>query len=92
MSRKTLAVVTNHSYSIEIYHHFLKPLFSDRIEIKKYPLDVISLENGIDADLILLSSFTLYREIKRHVLNDAEIIIADHTLMKQGIGFLISAP
>ena len=85
MSGKTLAVVTYHSYSIEIYHQLLRPLLDGRIEIIKYPLDATSIENGIAADLILLSSITLYREVKQHVLNEAEIIIADHTLMKQGI-------
>ncbi|MBU2514656.1 sigma 54-interacting transcriptional regulator [bacterium] len=85
MSKKTLAVVSYHSYSIEVYDIILKPLFSNYIRIEKYPLDARSIKKGIVADLVLLSSYTLFQEVKKHVLNDTEIIIADHTLMKHGI-------
>ncbi len=85
MSKKTLALITYHSYSIDIYDIFVVPLLSDYIKIEKYPLDKVSIEKGIVADLVLLSAYTLFADVKRHVLNDAEIIIADHTIMKQGI-------
>ncbi len=84
MSKKTLALVTYHSYSIEIYDLFIMPLLDEHVRIDKYPLDAVSITGGIKADLVLLSSFTLYQNVKKHVLNDTEIIIADHTLMKAG--------
>ncbi|MCG8335056.1 MAG: sigma 54-interacting transcriptional regulator, partial [Proteobacteria bacterium] len=84
MSKKKLALVTYHSYSIEIYDLFIMPLLNEYVQIDKYALDAVSISKGISADLVLLSSFTLYQEVKKHVLHDTEIIIADHTLMKKG--------
>ncbi len=84
MSKKKLALVTYHSYSIEIYDLFIMPLLNEYVQIDKYPLDAVSISKGISADLVLLSSFTLYQDVKKHVLHDTEIIIADHTLMEKG--------
>jgi sigma-54 dependent transcriptional regulator, acetoin dehydrogenase operon transcriptional activator AcoR len=84
MPKKILALVTYHSYSIEIYDLFIMPLLNGHVQIDKYPLDAVSIKGGITADLVLLSSFTLYQDVKKHIRNDAEIIIADHTLMKEG--------
>lgn len=84
MIKKKLTVVTYHSYSEEIYNKILEPLFSKYVDIKNYTIDDGNVDKKIDADLILLSTFTLFQKVKELNSNNAEIIIADHTLRKEG--------
>ena len=85
MIKKKLAVISLHNYTSDIYMNQLNLLFGEAIEIETYSFDNETIKRGVKSDVILISSFTIFEAVKKYVLNNAEIIIANYTLSKDGI-------
>lgn len=90
--RKKIAIATFYINSMEFYSKQIKRLFGDRIEVKSYCFQDRSIEQGIVADLVLISSFGTFEAVKRHVKNNAEIIVARRTISKEGFDKINSLP
>lgn len=82
MNKKTLAVVTFYINSGEFYSKQITNMFHDSLNVKTYCFENGSIEEGIDADLILILSYSLFEAVKKHVSNNSEIIVANRTLSK----------
>ncbi|SHI38386.1 PAS domain S-box-containing protein [Dethiosulfatibacter aminovorans DSM 17477] len=92
MKKRKLAIVSRHSYSVDIYYKELEPLFGEFIDLVKYSLDSHDSYDLIEADLVLISSFTIFQEVKKLVGNSTEIIVAEYTLAKKGLDMLRELP
>lgn len=92
MMKQRIAVVSYHMDTSEFIESLIKPLFDKYIEIEIYSLEDGSLESGISADLIVISSYTVFEEVKKHVINNAEIIISNYTLTKKGFELVKKLP
>lgn len=79
-----IAIVSYYKHTSESYGLLIKSLFDQYVEVEIFGLENMSLEVGINVDLILLSSFTIFQEVKKHVKNNAEIIIMNYTITKNG--------
>ncbi|MFT5873292.1 MAG: transcriptional regulator with PAS, ATPase and Fis domain [Clostridium sp.] len=87
-----VAVVSHCKCTSERYGVLIKSLFDKYIEVEIYNLEDGSLEEGVNADLILISSFTIFQEVKKYVRNNAEIIILNYTITKKGFNKLKQLP
>ncbi len=91
MTKKKLAIVSFHAYSVAIYKQIVHGLFGDALTIEEIYFDG-GKPAEIDVDLILISSFTIYEEVLERVVNDAEIIVADYTITKKALTALKALP
>lgn len=88
--KKTLAIVTYSKGLVNSYYGQLKSLFADNIIIKKIWIDNLDIDNGIDADLVLVSSYDMFKKIKNHINKDSDIVFASRTISKLGLDKLMN--
>lgn len=88
--KKTLAIVTYSKGLVNSYYGQLNSLFSDNIIIKKIWIDNLDIDNGIDADLVLVSSYDMFKKIKNHINKDSDIVFASRTISKLGLDKLMN--
>ncbi len=84
---KKLAIVSYTAESVNSYYNQIKSLFGNKISIEKYCLDDFAA-NGyivIDADVLLIPSYHLFKKIREHVNKDTELLFANRTISKSGM-------
>lgn len=80
--KKTISIV---SYAIEEANYQkeqLISLFGESIDVGIYYPDRSSLVQGLDEDLVLVPSYEIFYEIKKHITKSAEVVIGSRTLSK----------
>ncbi|MCD5413696.1 MAG: sigma 54-interacting transcriptional regulator [Clostridiales bacterium] len=90
--KKTIAIATFYVNSLEFYSKQIIRLFGDTVEVKKYCIQDRSIEKGIDAELVLISSNIVFETVKRYIKNDAEVIVAKKTISKEGFNKILELP
>lgn len=92
MVRKRIAVATINNNSLELYSNEIKSIFLDYIDLDKYCFEDGSIENGIEADIVLIPSYESFETIKVYLKNNAEIIVANRTITKRGLNKIVDLP
>lgn len=92
MTRKRIAVATINNNSAELYSKEIKSIFSDYIEVDRYCFEDGSIENGIEADIVIIPSYEALETIKVYLRSYAEIIVANRTILKNGLNKIIDLP
>lgn len=90
--KKTLTIVSYSVESVNNYYEQIKSLFSDSIDIKKVYIDSYGSIERIDTDVVLIPSYDMFERIKKYIREDAELIFANRTISKSGLGKLKSIP
>lgn len=90
--KKKLVIIGYNKYNIETYHEQIKSSFFDNIFIENYCIDNIYIKNGIQADLILISSYSVFKLIKQYIKNESDIIIASRTISKESFEEIKNIP
>jgi len=80
---KKIAVVTNYKDVAEYHKSVLEMLFRDEILVTTYSFDLDIISQKIDADVVLISLYSIYVEIKRFIREDAKIIILGTTITEE---------
>ncbi|MCQ1531276.1 sigma-54 interaction domain-containing protein [Lutispora saccharofermentans] len=88
---KRIAIAAHERKSTQYYCEQLKALFKDNVDIELYSVEDRSISN-INADIVLVSTHSIYEEVKRQVSNCGDIIIADITLKKHALEKIMSIP
>lgn len=94
--KKRLGIVTLSSEVGQSYKRILKKVFRGRVEILNFSFDNNSFddENNINVikklDTILISTYSQYEVLKKHLNKDFNIVIAKLTLSKKGFNILKS--
>ena len=91
MKRK-LAIASYNWKTSAFLESLIGSIFGEYVDIETYSIKEKTIEAGIMADLIVISSFTVFEEVKKYVKNDAEIIISNYTLTKEGFGHIKNLP
>lgn len=81
---KTLTVITYEKESADRYCDTLKSLFGDTILINKYYVLEGSLHQKIEADLVVISTYDVYKLAIKYIPGDVQIISINLTLSKIG--------
>ncbi|WP_313343791.1 sigma 54-interacting transcriptional regulator [Sedimentibacter sp.] len=84
---KSLAIVSYTIESVDGYYNQIKSLFYDKIAIKTYTLEDLDNygETEIKADVLLIPSYHLYKQIKGKVNKDTDLLFAHRTISKSGL-------
>lgn len=88
---KKLTIFAYENKTAELYAQQIKKLFGKHIEVECYAIEDGNIIN-IDSDLILASTHSVYEYVKKYVLNNNNIIIADITLKKASVDKLKELP
>lgn len=79
---KKIAVATYYLNAAKFYGDQLKYFFGEYVDIETFCFYDRTIEKGIEADIIVIPSVTIFEAVKKYLLNDGEIIIAQRTLTK----------
>ncbi len=92
MRKKKLAVATFWNNAGEFYLKQITHMLGEFITVESYCFDNRSIEKGIDADLVLISSYSIFEVVRKYVKNNSEIIVANRTLSKSGLESIMELP
>jgi transcriptional regulator with PAS, ATPase and Fis domain len=87
-----LAVAAINKNTADFYKEQIRRLFQEGIEVQAYCFEDRSIEKGIIADLVLISTYSIFEAVKRHVKSRCEIIKANRTISKKGFDKILSLP
>jgi transcriptional regulator with PAS, ATPase and Fis domain len=90
--RQRIAVISNLKNTAEFFNKIIKSLLNKYVDIEDYNLEDGRINQGLNVDLILISSSTIFQEVKKYVKNNAEIIILNYTMTKEGFNKLKKLP
>ncbi len=88
---KRIAIAAYDRKSTCYYRDQLKALFKDNVDIELYSVEDKSISN-INADIVLVSTHSIYEAVKRQVSNCSDILIADITLKKHALEKIMNIP
>lgn len=88
---KSLAIVSYTVESVNSYYNQIKSLFSDKIVIKKYALDDLNNYSDVEikADVLLIPSYHIYKQIKTKINKDTDLLFAHRTVSKSGLDTIL---
>ncbi|WP_231701828.1 sigma-54 interaction domain-containing protein [Crassaminicella thermophila] len=92
MNKKKIGVATLYTNAAEFYCKQIESLFSDYVTVEKYCFDDRSIEKGIQCDLVVILSYTIFDAVKKYIQNDSEIIIMNRSLSNIGFEKIKSLP
>ena len=90
--RQRIAVISNLKNTAKFFSKIIKSLLDKYVDIEEYNLEDGRINQGLNVDLILISSSTIFQEVKKYVKNNAEIIILNYTMTKDGFNKLKKLP
>lgn len=89
---KKIAVVTNFSTVAKLHKKVLKDLFLDLITVDTYSFDNDPITHIIEADVLLISLYSIYVEIKKYIPANAKVIILATTITQEQYEKIIKIP
>ena len=89
---KKIAVITNFSTVAELHKKVLKDLFLDVINVDTYSFDNDPITHIIEADVLLISLYSIYVEIKKYIPANAKVIILATTITQEQYEKIIKIP
>jgi len=89
---KKVAVITVWSYAAKTFVGQLKKLFGDRVEFEIYSYDLGNVNMIIDADLALISLYSVYVNVKKNLPDSCQVVIAGMTIAVDSYAKIMSIP
>jgi len=77
---KKVALITAFTSVAEVHRRTLEQLFRGAIDLRCYSYDLVNITAPIDADLVLISIYQIYLNVKQYIPKDAKTIIISNTL------------
>ena len=81
---KRLGIVTSSADVGNEYKRQLLGIFDQRIEVVTYSFDMNMRESIGNIDALLISTYSQYEVLKKHIERDVEVVISRLTLSKEG--------
>jgi len=89
---KKVAVITFWSGVVKKHYEQLKKLFGEKVEIKCYSFDVDNINEDIDADLVLISLYSIYIAVKKYISNKSQVVIINPTITEEQYNQIMKIP
>lgn len=89
---KKIAIVTNFLSVAKLHEKTLKSLFLDHVAIDAYSYDHDRINHVIEADVFLISLYSIYVEIKKYIPENAKVIILSTTITEDQYEKIIKIP
>ncbi|KOA20832.1 propionate catabolism operon regulatory protein [Clostridium homopropionicum DSM 5847] len=89
---KTLAIITYTEGAANRYCSELEVLFKNKLSIKKYYVVDGNLSEGVQADLVLISTYDVYKITKKYIPDNIQIINTNLTILKSNFQKILDLP
>lgn len=89
---KILAVIAYTEESATRYCDTFEELFKNKILIKKYYVVDGNLSEGVEADLVVISTYDAYKIAKKYIPDNIQIINVNLTITKSGFQKILDLP
>lgn len=89
---KKLAIISLNIDDAKIYTKQIKSLFNDKVTVENYLYDSFNKKDVISADLVLISSHSLFIKTRSYLKKDSEIIIINRTLSREAFETIMNIP
>lgn len=80
MNSKKITIVTNYKSVAEHHKEALETLFLDGVAVSTLSFDFDEINSYIDADVLLISLYSIYVEIKKYVSENTKVVILGTTI------------
>ena len=90
--KKRLAIISYSTSTADTYNEQIISLFSDNIIVDRFCIDSEYIKEGIQADLILIPSYNIFKLIKPYINKRSEIVIANRTILKSSLEKIMAIP
>lgn len=89
---KKIAIITNFFTVAKLHEKVLKNLFLDKITVDTYSYDNDRINHVIKADVLLISLYSIYVEIKKYIPANTKVIILGTTITQEQYEKIIKIP
>jgi len=89
---KKVAIVTFWSHVAQEHCQQLKKLFADKIEVEAYSFDINNIDTIINADLIIISLYSIYVTIKKYIPDQSHVVIINTTISATNYDKIMNIP
>jgi len=79
---KVVAIVTFVVSAAKFYEGQLKELFGESIDVRLFSFEDNSINKIINADVVMVSTYSIYETVKKNISDECEIVIPNLTLSK----------
>lgn len=90
--KKRLTIIGYSAPTNNIYHEQITSLFSDTIIVDEFCVDNEEIKRGLNADLVLVQSYYIFKTIRRYIQEKSKIVIANRTISKVGLEKIMKIP
>ena len=77
---KKIVIITFWSGVAHLHSRQIKNLFEEKVEIKTYSYDVDNINMTIEADLVVVSLYSIYVGIKKYISDTTPVVILNPTI------------
>ncbi len=77
---KKIAIITNLFGVSKLHEKVLKDLFQEKIKIQTYSYDIDIIKDVINADVFVISLYSIYLNIKKYIPMNAKVVILSTTI------------
>ncbi|MGL6105759.1 sigma-54 interaction domain-containing protein [Romboutsia sp.] len=77
---KKIVIITLWSDVANTHSKQIKNLFEEKVEIKNYSYDVDNIDMPIEADLVVVSLYSIYIGIKKYISDTTKVVILNPTI------------
>ncbi len=89
---KKAAIITFWSHVAQQHSQQLKMLFGDKLEIKSYSYDVDHIDSMVDAEIIIISLYSIYIAVKKYIPDTSQIVIINPTITMEQYNSIVEIP
>ena len=89
---KKVTIITNFLTVAKLHKKVLKNLFLDEITVDTYSYDNDRINHVIETDVLLISLYSIYVEIKKYIPENAKVIILGTTITQEQYKEIIKIP
>lgn len=89
---KRIAIITNFFTVAKLHEKTIAALFGKEIAVNTYSYDNDTINHLIEADVFLISLYSIYVEIKKYIPVNARVIIIGTTITKKQYEKIIEIP
>lgn len=91
LSRKA-AIITFWSHVAHQHSQLLEKLFGGRLEVKTYSYDIDNINSTIDADIFIISMYSIYIAMKKYIPDSSRIVIVNPTITVEQYDRIMEIP
>jgi len=77
---KKAAIITFWSHVAHQHSQLLEKLFGNRLEVTTYSYDIENINSTIDADIFVISLYSIYIAIKKYIPDNSRVVIVNPTI------------